>query len=226
MRFWLTHAILPAALLFILTVLLEYSQFDIHLANYFFDFENRRWMAGESWWANQLLHKTGRDFIALIAFISLLGFVFSWFSKRLHPWRRTFAYAVLSILLTTSLVFLGKKYSNVDCPWDLAMYNGKRPYTQIFSDKADNIDIGRCFPGGHSSGAFSLLFLYFLLRDKNRRLAFAGLGFALLLGSLYSYGQWVRGAHFISHDIWSAFIAWFVALGLYRGLFKGRVWPD
>ncbi len=226
MRFWLTHAVLPAALFLILAVLLEYSQFDVLLANQFFDFDKQRWSAGESWWANQLLHKTGRDFIALITILSLLGIILSWISNRLRPWRRACTYALLSILLTTGLVFLGKKYSNVDCPWDLAMYNGERPYTQIFSDKPNNIDIGRCFPGGHSSGAFSLLFLYFLLRDKHRRLAFTGFGFALLLGSLYSYGQWVRGAHFISHDIWSAFIAWFAALGLYRGLFKGRIWPD
>ncbi len=223
MRFWLTHAALPAALLFITTILLEFSNFDVQLANRFFDFENHRWFAGESWWANQLLHKTGRDFIALIAIFSLLGFMLSWVSKHLRPYRRACGYALLSILLTTGLVFLGKKYSNVDCPWDLAMYNGNRPYVHIFSDKPDDIDIGRCFPGGHSSGAFSLLFLYFLFRDKNRRWAVAGLGFALLLGSLYSYGQWVRGAHFISHDIWSAFIAWFIALGLYKGVFRGRI---
>ena len=223
MRFWLTHAALPAALLFILTVLLELTNFDVQLANLFFDFDKRLWPDGESWWANQLLHKAGRDFIALIAIFSLLGFILSWISNYLRPYRRACGYAVLSIVLTTGLVFLGKKYSNVDCPWDLAMYNGNRPYVHIFSDKPDNIDIGRCFPGGHSSGAFSLLFLYFLFRNKNRRLAIAGFSFAVLLGGLYSYGQWVRGAHFISHDIWSAFIAWFVALGLYKGVFRGRI---
>ena len=226
MRFWLTHAALPALLLLILTLLLEFTEFDVLLANRFFDFENRRWIAGESWWANQLLHKTGRDFIALIALVSLLGFSLSWSSRYLRPYRRACGYALLCILLSTGLVFFGKKYSNVDCPWDLAMYNGNRPYVHIFSDKPDNIDRGRCFPGGHSSGAFSLLFLYFLFRDKNRRRAIAGLGFALLLGSLYAYGQWVRGAHFISHDIWSAFIAWFVALGVYRFVFRGRLWKS
>ena len=226
MRFWLTHAALPAVLLLLLTILLETSQFDVQLANLFFDFENQRWPAGESWWANQLLHETGRDFITLLIIFSLLGYIVSWFSRYLHPWRRACGFAFLSIILTTSLVFLGKKYSNVDCPWDLAIYNGSRPYIHIFSDKPDDIAQGRCFPGGHSSGAFSLLFLYFLFRDKKRRLAVIGFAFALLLGSLYSYGQWVRGAHFISHDLWSAFIAWFVALGLYKGVFKGRVWPD
>ncbi len=223
MRFWLTHAALPAALLFILTLLLELSNADVQLANLFFDFERRLWPAGESWWANQLLHKAGRDFIGLIAIFSLLGFMLSWVSRYLKPYRRACGFAVLSIILTTGLVFLGKKYSNVDCPWDLAMYNGSRPYVHIFSDKPDDIDIGRCFPGGHSSGAFSLLFLYFLFRNKNRRLAVAGFGFAILLGSLYSYGQWVRGAHFISHDIWSAFVAWFVALGLYRFGFREKL---
>ncbi len=226
MRFWLNHAALPAALLFILTLLLEFSQFDLQLANLFFDFDKHLWPAGESWWANQLLHKSGRDLIALIAIFSLLGFILSWVSNYLRLYRRAFGFALLSIILTTGLVFLGKKYSNVDCPWDLAMYNGNRPYTHIFSAKPDDIDKGRCFPGGHSSGAFSLFFLYFLFLNKNQRWAMAGFGFAVLLGSLYSYGQWVRGAHFISHDLWSAFVAWFVALGLYRGVFKGRLWTD
>lgn len=223
MRFWLTHAALPAALLLVLTLITEFTSLDVWLANHFFDFESRQWLGGESWWANELLHKRGRDLIALIAIAALLGLLLSWVSARLRPWRRACAYAVLCILLSTGLVFLGKKYSNVDCPWDLALYNGNRPYVHIFADKPDDIDRGRCFPGGHSSGAFSLMFLYFLLRDRQRRLAFAGLGFAIALGSLYAFGQWTRGAHFLSHDIWSAFIAWFVALGLYRFGFRGKV---
>ncbi len=56
-----------------------------------------------------------------------------------------------------------------------------------------------------------------------RRLALAGLGIALGLGMLFSFGQQARGAHFLSHDLWSAFIAWTICLALYRWAFGGRL---
>jgi membrane-associated PAP2 superfamily phosphatase len=38
---------------------------------------------------------------------------------------------------------------------------------------------------------------------------------AIAVGVAFSIGQEARGAHFLSHDLTSAAIAWFVGLGLY-----------
>ena len=38
---------------------------------------------------------------------------------------------------------------------------------------------------------------------------------AIALGAAFSIGQEARGAHFLSHDLTSAAIVWFVQLGLY-----------
>jgi hypothetical protein len=46
---------------------------------------------------------------------------------------------------------------------------------------------------------------------------------ALALGLTFGFGQWARGAHFVSHDLWSAAICWFVSLGLYLFPFRGRL---
>jgi membrane-associated PAP2 superfamily phosphatase len=35
--------------------------------------------------------------------------------------------------------------------------------------------------------------------------------------------QQVRGAHFLSHDLWTAFLSWFMSLALYR-VFPALSW--
>ena len=52
------------------------------------------------------------------------------------------------------------------------------------------------------------------------------LGGALLLGVVYSAGQWARGVHFLSHDVWSLAICWFVALAYYAGAFGRELYPS
>lgn len=223
--FRLTHVVLPVALLLAASLLAQFSQVDFLVLDPLFDFDSRQWWYGESWWANTLIHEWGKNLIALIFLVAFCVWLGSWIFKRsrLPRWRYQAGYVVLAIVLTTSLVGLGKKLSNVDCPRDLEHYNGNRPFVHIFSDKPSDLPRGYCFPGGHSSGAFSLLVFYFLFYPRHRRLARLSLGLALMLGAIYAGGQWVRGAHFPSHDIWSAAVGWYVNLGLYVAYFRQRL---
>lgn len=145
-------------------------------------------------------------------------------SRRTRPLRRAGAYLALVILLGTGLVALGKRTTNVDCPWDTVPYGGDRPYVRLFADRPDGLPPGRCFPAGHSAGGFSLLGLYFVFRERRRALARAGLAVGLAMGTVFAFGQWVRGAHFASHDLWSVIVCWLVAYGLYALAFRGRLW--
>lgn len=223
--FRLTHVVLPVALLLAASLLAQFSQVDFLVLDPLFDFDSRQWWYGESWWANTLIHEWGKNLIALIFLVAFCVWLGSWIFKRsrLPRWRYQAGYVVLAIVLTTSLVALGKKLSNVDCPRELEHYNGNRPFVHIFSDKPSDLPRGYCFPGGHSSGAFSLLVFYFLFYPRHRRLARLSLGLALMLGAIYAGGQWVRGAHFPSHDIWSAAVGWYVNLGLYVAYFRQRL---
>jgi membrane-associated PAP2 superfamily phosphatase len=44
----------------------------------------------------------------------------------------------------------------------------------------------------------------------------------LLIGTVFALGQQARGAHFLSHDLTSAAIVWYVLLGLYLVMFARR----
>jgi membrane-associated PAP2 superfamily phosphatase len=126
--------------------------------------------------------------------------------------------------LSTGLVALGKQLSNRHCPWDYDRYGGAVPYGGLFAEPPAQCKPGRCFPAGHAAGGFALMGLYFVSRRKVW--ALAGLGAGLLLGAVFGFGQVARGAHFVSHNLWTAAICWAVSLGLYGFFFRGKVAPD
>jgi len=223
MRFWLNHAGYPAFVFLVVVVLFKVLNLDIKIASLFFDFANNRWYFGDSWWAVTFIHRWGRHLIALIFLLSLSGFALSLFIQRVRPYLFIFAYTGLTILFSTGIVAGLKYFSNIDCPWDLSFFNGIHPYFNLFSDKSGKLIDGSCFPGGHSSGGFSMLLFYFLFRDYNKRYAYIALGVGIFIGGVFSLGQWVRGAHFVTHDLWSAIICWFVALLLYKIILQSKM---
>lgn len=222
-RFWISHALTPLVVFISLVFIFHFTDFDLFVSNFFYDFELNLWYFGESWWAKTFIHEWGRDLVAIIFLLSLVSLISCLLFKKIRRNWFFFAYIVLVILFSTGIVAAIKHFTNIDCPWDLSLYNGSQPYYNIFSNYAGEAINGRCFPGGHSSGGFSLLLFYFLLRDINRRYAYIALGMAILIGSVFSLGQWVRGAHFVSHDMWSAMICWFIALLLYKLFYQARV---
>jgi membrane-associated PAP2 superfamily phosphatase len=186
---------------------------------WFYDVQDQ-WLGGGSgsWWARDVLHTGGRWFVRVIALAALLTWIVSFRGRRFSKLRRGAAFAFLALVLSTALVGSLKSVTNVDCPWDLAGFGGDRPYVELFSDRPDALPHAKCFPGAHSSSGFALIFGYFLLRDSSRRRARWALAGGFLVGVLFALGQEARGAHFLSHDLTSAGIVWFIQVLLYRAM--------
>ena len=215
------HVLIPLCGLALMSLIAQFTDLNLLIARYFYLQTRHRWLGAGHWWADTLIHDWGRNLIALIFLLALCVVVLSFLLPHsLRRWRKAAGYLALCIAMSTALVGLGKKYSNVDCPWDAPQFGGRIPYVHLFSPKPADLPTGRCFPGGHSSGAFSLFGLYFLFllyRPQYARRVLAGV---ILLGTVYAFGQWARGAHFVIDDIWSAVIAWYIALGLFMVFFN------
>ncbi len=222
--FWRRHAVLPALAFVAVTALLEATRIDLAVAELFFDPTQHRWTWGESWWTNQLLHQGGLALIIAFGVAVLSAFIASFRIARLRPHRHAALFVALCIATGPYVVARGKQSTNVDCPRELECFGGRKPYIRLFEDKPDDARVGHCFPAGHASGAYSLVAFYFALRERRARDAHLALGGALLLGLAFSAGQWARGVHFLSHDVWSLAICWFVALAYYAG-FGGALYP-
>jgi membrane-associated PAP2 superfamily phosphatase len=99
-----------------------------------------------------------------------------------------------------------KRASLSSCPWDLAAFGGVAAHVPHWLWGVADGGPGRCFPSGHAVSAFALLGLAWLWRPHRPRLAQALGATVLLLGLVYALAQVARGAHFVSHGLWSAWL--------------------
>jgi len=215
-RFWLVHAVLPALAFLVLLVAFQELPIDSYVARHWaYDATVNRWMGHGRWWADDLLHTDGRDAILLVIAGLLITIGASTFSPRLRRARGTALYLLVTIALAWGLVGLLKHVTNVPCPWSVLGFGGERPHVGLFSPRPAGFATAACFPGAHSASGFALFAFYFAFRDHRPRRARMLLALAASVGVLFAFGQEARGAHFLSHDVCSAFLAWFVALGSY-----------
>jgi membrane-associated PAP2 superfamily phosphatase len=105
-----------------------------------------------------------------------------------------------------------KHFSPYSCPWNLAEYGGSNPTE------------GRCLPAAHPLTGFALFGLYLALREAKHK-APAALAAAWLIGLAAGAIQVARGAHFASHVLWTAWVAWSVTL-LFAVPRRPRAKPD
>ena len=225
LRFWWAHMHAPLAIFALLAGIFAMTRLDVVIARaVFFDSAHAHWIGADSWVINELLHTGGRWAIrGLLALV--LAF---WIATHIEPaWRelrRPVAYFTIAAILSIGVVGLLKSLTNVDCPWDLAPFGGRFPFVELFADRPDALRIGRCFPAAHASSGYALLALYFMLRERHSVLAKLGLAVGLLAGLTFGLAQQARGAHFVSHDLWSAFLVWTVTLSVYSFAFRARLW--
>jgi len=205
---------LPIALM--LAMLAFYpSELDFALARLFY-------IAGEgfvgrgSFWLEDILHDRAKQVVITLGILFLAGFIVSLLLHRFRQWRRPLGYVVLAMSLTTSVVTPLKVLTAVHCPWSLTEFGGTETYTPLLSPRAQTSKPGLCWPGGHASSGFSLLALFFVLRDRRPRAARVALAIALGMGALFSISRMAQGAHFLSHNLWTLLIDWVICVLCYR----------
>ena len=117
------------------------------------------------------------------------------------------ALTVLASVLAVSLI---KHLSDTSCPWDLKEFGGVARYVSHWAWGQDDGGPGGCFPAGHASAAFAYLGGYFVLRRVAPRGAVVWLCVALAAGLVLGVAQQMRGAHYMSHTLWTAWVCWSV----------------
>ncbi len=144
------------------------------------------------------------------------------------PTRRDRLFALAVLLLGLVTVPSLKRASSTSCPWDLADFGGTASYVSHWQFGVADGGPGHCFPSGHAVAAFAFFALYFLWRPHNPLRAGVWLLGTLGAGMLFGAAQWLRGAHFVSHVAWSAWICGVVAAAAFRlrtGLLAVRARP-
>lgn len=215
----------PLILFLLLAPVLATTTADTAIAHaLFFDEAAGRWIGADSWWTNELIHTGGAWLIRIIAIVALGIWAATWRWQQWRELRRPALFFAVSLILSVGLVGLLKSITNIDCPRDLTEFGGDFPYIHLFADRPSGLRHARCFPAAHASAGYSLLALYFVFRERSRWGARLGWAIGVGMGLIFGIAQQSRGAHFVSHDLWSAVLVWTVSLSLYTFAFKARLW--
>ncbi|MBA3695600.1 MAG: phosphatase PAP2 family protein [Methylotenera sp.] len=196
-----------------------HTNLDAWLIAPFYDTQLASFPLKRNWLIETVMH-LGFKYVVMVISLIFLGLFLFGFVKNNSPlwvrkYHRAFIWTFISMVISTTAISILKHMSNHSCPWDLTMYGGSQPYLALFDALPIGAKPGHCFPGGHASAGFSLMAIYFGFRDTQPTLAKTALYAGLIAGLVMGWGQMMRGAHFMSHNLWTGLIVWMLLLALY-----------
>jgi len=220
---WRLAAMLAAGALAILW-LGHYTDLDLRMADAAFDARLGVFPLKHAWLTDTFNHVILKWLLTLLA-IAIVGLAaFDGLCPRGGLGalgRLQMRIVALSAILVPALTASLKQHSSSHCPWDLLRYGGDQPYVRLFGVFPAHALPGQCLPAGHASSALWLMaWSVFWLPARGaaaRRVALMATGFGAVVG----YLQQLRGAHFMTHTLWSIWIACAIVLMLIAVL-QGR----
>jgi len=174
---------------------------DYWIQNFFYDVSLNRWWIQESTLSRMLMYTLPKLSLILLSVVLIIRQLRK---NDPHRGRKAIVFLLCMSVIPLVISFLKAK-TNIHCPNDLIDYRGRVPFRSIFDLNTYKKFLslygnGNCFPGGHASGGYALMSMYFVLDDKNKR---KGIVFGFFLGSYMGIYQMIKGAHFFSHTLFT-----------------------
>ena len=201
----------------------ELTPLDTWVSDQLFDPVTKHFPLQDAWFLETVMHQWVKQALLLWGAWLLVRIVLP--KKSSPDWqyqRRTRQFLLAALIMAPSVVGIMKHYSDRPCPWDSTRYGGKISHILLWESLPAGEQPGRCFPGGHSSGGFATLALVLVARRRSMKAAWLTFAACFSLGMLMGAGQVLRGAHYVSHNFWSAWVAWGVILLLHAAFFARR----
>ena len=200
----------------VLGAVFHLTRLDLVLATPYYDAVNHAFPWRFAWVSKYLVHR-------YLKYVLLLAGVGVWIvALRLQFWpkaggvlarhRRRWWCVAWSFVAVPLVISLLRRLSPMHCPWEIVDFGGYAPYFDLLSAPPAGVRAGRCFPAAFvASGSWLLAFALLWFPQRKARSVAVGLA-ALLLALAMGWVQQMRGAHFLSHTLWSLWISWAVIL--------------
>jgi membrane-associated PAP2 superfamily phosphatase len=164
----------------------------------------------EHWLTSRVLHD-GTRWVTWIVALGLLVSIRWPFGAVLRALsQRERLLWLLTTFAAAAVVPLLKRGSLTSCPWDLAEFGGAAQYISHWRWGVPDGGGGRCFPSGHATTAFAWFSGGFALQRAFPKLACTWSWGVLAVGLFLGGVQLLRGAHYVSHTLWAAWLCWMV----------------
>ena len=215
----ISHFLLPFFALVMISITIVAGDIDRIIADYFYVIQGNSWAWKDSFIAEMVFHKGGRNLSLLLALTTLILLLTSCFHKSLAAHKKPLLYLFLAAAGGSLLISFLKHALAVSCPWEFDRYGGDLVYSTVIEQLFLRNGEG-CFPAGQASAGYAWICCYFFGLHYQSKWRWAGLTIPLLAGIILGVAQQIRGAHFISHDLWTLAICWFYSLGLFLLFFR------
>lgn len=191
-------------------VLLEATSIDLALARLAYDPSRGVFPLREHFFTTRVSHD-GLKLASILVFGWILVSVWRPIGPLARLDRRRRLYLFVATAACLVVVSALKRNSALHCPWALLEFGGAHPYLRLFDTVPEGFQRGACFPAGHALSAFAYIGGYFAWRDVDRRIARAWLIAVIVAGTWAGVSQQLRGAHFLSHTLWTMWLTWTLA---------------
>lgn len=158
----------------------------------------------DNWYLAELNHRYVKNLIIAVYAIFLLIWLAAFKVKKLKAVAFDYGYFFLLVIISTSIIGLLKSQSAHACPWNITLPSAEGFFWDFSANQ------GHCFPGGHAATGFALMSGFFVFRLSQPKRAYFFLIAGVILGFLMGWAQMMRGAHFLSHNLWTGWIIWCV----------------
>lgn len=206
--------VITAFLLIAVIALFQFSNLDIFVQSFFYDFDKKSWLIDKNEPILKFFFYDGiKNLLLLFGVIILFSLIF--FRKHIlvQEYKKGLIIVLLSAILVPSIIGFFKDITNTPCPCNIVYFNGTYPDKKVFdSYPKDFVQKSKvkCWPAGHASGGFALMALFFLFKTpKNQKKA---LFVALIIGWSMGTYKMLLGDHFFSHTIITMLMAWLIIL--------------
>lgn len=202
-----------------LGVVFHVTRLDLRLAAPFYDPVNHTFPWRYAWISKYFVHRYLKYMLLAVGIGVWLVALKQWrwpatggfFASHRRRWWTI----ALSFVLVPLVIGVLRRTSPMHCPWEIADFGGYAPYFDLFSPAPADLRAGHCFPAAFvSSGSWTLAFALLWYPQGRWRTLAAGLA-TLALSFALGWVQQMRGAHFLSHTLWSLWISWAVVLGIH-----------
>lgn len=195
----------------------QLTDIDLMLADLYFDPVQRVFPWEKTWFARDFMHGYLKNMIVWFGFLlmaaALIDLIFPFLRK--SPLRRLqLRFVAMAAWLEPLLVRSLKESSNLHCPMAIDLYGGGAPLLRLLDAVPPGWHPGHCFPAGHASAGMWLSALAILWLPAHPRKALAAFVGGLTVGLTMGWVQQMRGMHFLTHTLATAWLSTALLLAL------------
>jgi membrane-associated PAP2 superfamily phosphatase len=127
--------------------------------------------------------------------------------------RADLIWALAACVLATLGIWLLKRATHAQCPWDLRAFGGTSLPLAKAMFAAPSAWGGHCSPAAHAAHAFGFLPLWAVWRHRDPERSLWLAQAIWITGTVFSFAQVARGAHFVSQGLCTAWLCLAMAVG-------------